>query len=288
MKYGYHCVEYWIPLHCILNINSCSIHFGFRCCVVIYIKRRKTVINTYIIYIYYYNVIMPKSCCVYGCNTNTKTERKNRAPGTVRNVFRFPNKGDEPFERQRWIDVIGKIYANLKVEDETVVCSLHWPGCFEKIEVRGKWRPVHPPSIFKGIPSSIVSPPPPPQRKTTRTSCHERNTAEDELAEFYKLDNITYSSLKETLLNNKKSFAVRFTNFENNDALFVQSVEFCNGVPSFLLKIYESLKFETYHHGVRCYVTTLSKNRVIKIDKWSKFEEALHFLSSKELYNKMV
>ena len=95
---------------------------------------------------------MPKSCCVCGCNTNTKTERKNRAPGTVRNVFRFPNKEDEPFERQRWIDVIRKINANLKVEDETVVCSLHWPGCFEKIKVRRKWRPVHPPSIFKGIP----------------------------------------------------------------------------------------------------------------------------------------
>ena len=102
------------------------------------------------------------------------------------------------------------------------------------------------------------------------------------------MGNITYSSLKETLLNNKNSFAVRFTNFENNDALFVQSVEFCNGLPSFLFKIYESLKFETYHHGVRCYVTTLSKNRVIKIDKWSKFEEALRFLSSKELDNKMV
>ena len=39
---------------------------------------------------------------------------------------------------------------------------------------------------------------------------------------------------------------------------------------------------------MRCYVTTLSKNRVLKIDKWSKFEEALRFLSSKELDNKMV
>ena len=45
-----------------------------------------------------------------------------------------------PFERQRWIDVIRKINANLKVEDEIVVCSLHWPGYFKKIKVRGKWR----------------------------------------------------------------------------------------------------------------------------------------------------
>ena len=36
------------------------------------------------------------------------------------------------------------------------------------------------------------------------------------------------------------------------------------------------------------YVTTLSKNRICKIDKWSKFEEALRFLCSRELDNKMV
>ena len=53
---------------------------------------------------------MLKTCCVYGCNTNTKAERKKREPGKVINVFRFPCKAD-PFEHQRWIDIVGKINA---------------------------------------------------------------------------------------------------------------------------------------------------------------------------------
>ena len=59
-------------------------------------------------------------------------------------------------------------------------------------------------------------------------------------------------------------------------------------VPSLLRKISESLKFETFHIGVKCYVTSLSKNRITKLDKWSKLEEALRFLHSKKLDNKTM
>ena len=83
---------------------------------------------------------------------------------------------------------------------------------------------------------------------------------------------------------------VHFTAFVNSDSntLFVQSLEFCNGVPNFLIKISESLKFETFHLGVKCSVTSLSKNRITKLDKWSKLEEALRFLNSRDLDNKMM
>ena len=91
---------------------------------------------------------MPKTCWVYECNTNTKTERKKREPRKVINVFRFPGKADPFQHHQRWIDVIGKINEDLKVDDETVVCSLHWPDDFETNKVRGIWRPVDPTSDF--------------------------------------------------------------------------------------------------------------------------------------------
>ena len=66
------------------------------------------------------------------------------------------------------------------------------------------------------------------------------------------------------------------------------TLEFSNGVPYFLFEIFDSLKFETFHLGVQCFVTTLLKNRICKIDKWSKFEEALRFLNSRKLDLKMI
>ena len=148
---------------------------------------------------------------------------------------------------------------------------------------------MHPPSVFEGIPTSIVPPTPPPQRSTSRTSCQELNTKEDELMKFNILDCIdSYLSLKDVLINNKKSFSIRFAAFENNDTVFIQSLDYSNGVPLFVFKIFESLKFETYHLGVQCYITSLSKNRISKIDKWSQFEEALRFLNSREIEHKVT
>ena len=89
------------------------------------------------------------------------------------------------------------------------------------------------------------------------------------------------------LTNDKRNFTVPFTTFVNGDILFLLSLSFFYGVPSFLLKISESLKFETFHIGVKCYVT-LSKNRITKLDKWSKLEEVLRFLHSKKLDNKTM
>ena len=233
---------------------------------------------------------MGKSCCVYGCNTWTKKEKRERHPNITINVFRFPDEEDESNEYHRWVSVIGKINANFKVGRETVICSKHWPIAFEQYKSRyGKWRPVHPPSVFDGIPSSIVPPPPPPSRPTSRTSCHQRNTLPDELELFTRLDEFNFHSLKDVLLKNERSFSVNVICFSIQDSLMVQSTHYENGVPLFLLKIYEDLRFETFQLGIKCYVNTLTRNRVIKMDKWSKFEEALNFLSSREAdNNKMI
>ena len=75
---------------------------------------------------------MGKTCCVYACNSNYNSERKTHDK-EIR-VFRFPKDSDE---RQRWIAVISKINANLRVTDNTVVCSLHWPEKFETKELHG-------------------------------------------------------------------------------------------------------------------------------------------------------
>ena len=102
------------------------------------------------------------------------------------------------------------------------------------------------------------------------------------------MDEINYLDLKDNLINKKKSFNVEIICFEIKESLMVQSVQFENGVPLFLFKIYETLKFESFHLGVKCYVTTLTKNRFSKIDKWSKFEEVLRFLSTRIVDNKIT
>ena len=47
--------------------------------------------------------------------------------------------------------------------------------------------------------------------------------------------------------------------------------------------ISNALKFEAFHIGVKVHIPFLSKNRVSHIDRWSVLEEALHFLSTKEI-----
>ena len=134
---------------------------------------------------------------------------------------------------------------------------------FDKYLCNGKWWPVHPPSIFifDGIPAASeyytlyhsTTFPATLLRKTTRTSCHERNTYPDEMNDFTQQQNLTYDSLKEVLFNRTRTFAAQDMAFENDNdnILFVQSVQFWNGIPSFLIKIQNNLKFETFHHGIK-------------------------------------
>ena len=98
---------------------------------------------------------------------------------------------------------------------------------------------------------------------------------------------MTYSTLKETLLNNKRQFSVPFTAFVNDNSLYLQSLSYFHGIPIFLIIISESLKYEAFHLGVRCYINSLSKNRITIIDRWSTLEEAVRFLNCKECNNKM-
>ena len=93
-----------------------------------------------------------------------RTTCQHKNENASKTVYRFPTDKDE---RQRWIDVVGKINANLKVTSETVVCELHWPHGYETVRKKGKNRPKYPPSIFEGIPQSILPNPSPKARETT-------------------------------------------------------------------------------------------------------------------------
>ena len=84
--------------------------------------------------------------------------------------------------------------------------------------------------------------------------------------------------MKESLLNNKKAFVCPVVAFLNENILTVQSSKFIDGIPFFMLRIYNNLHFEIFHYGVKCYISSLSKNRINTVDTWSKLEEIIWYL----------
>ena len=103
----------------------------------------------------------------------------------------------------------------------------------------------------------------------------------DELNAFFlELDKINYTNLKESLLNNKKDFVCLLVAFLDKNILTVQSSKFVDGIPLFMLRIYNNLRFETFHYGVKCYISSLSKNCKNTVDTWTKLEEIIQYLNS--------
>lgn len=226
-----------------------------------------------------------KKCCIFGCKTNyLSQEEEKQKLGKKLSVYRFPSNENE---KKRWISVIPN--NRLIVKKHTVVCGLHWPSDFEKVKVNGKFRPKHPPSIWPNqIPQSQIPTPLPPLRTTTKTSAAFRNTKEDELSSFIESDSIgNIEELKSTLCQQSRTFHVKFIPYIIDDIMHVQSALFQNGVPKFLVKIYDDLKFETYFQGKKITVASLSKNRVTSITLWSIFEEVIRYLDSFEPDHKL-
>ena len=86
--------------------------------------------------------------------------------------------------------------------------------------------------------------------------------------------------MKESLLNNKKDFFCPVVAFSDENILTVQSSKFVNGIPLFMSRIYNNLPFESFHYGVGCYISSLSKNRINTVDSWSKLKEIIRYLNS--------
>ena len=93
------------------------------------------------------------------------------------------------------------------------VCMRHWPANFEFTIVCGKIRPVNPPSIFKGLPPSLIPTPPSQPRPTTAACPISRNVLSDEHNAFQEADVIkTFGELQNKLADKKHDFA-RFSIF---------------------------------------------------------------------------
>ena len=86
--------------------------------------------------------------------------------------------------------------------------------------------------------------------------------------------------MKEILLNNKKDFICPVVAYLDENILTVQSSKFVDVIPLFLLRIYNNLHFETFHYGVKCYISSPSKNHINTVDSCSKQEKIIWYLNS--------
>ena len=208
---------------------------------------------------------MPRECCVTNC-TETK--------GT----YRFPNEPGDEERKKKWRAAIPR--DNIPDHKDTVICHHHWPKDTKMVKVRGKWKPVDPPSIFDCVHKSLIPTPPPPSRTTKRTSTDVRSLQPDEMSKWKEIDRIgDFISMKSQFKFKEFNCPLLiFTHLTNE--IIVQSVDFVEGtgVPKFLIKIQEDHSFETYHYGVRCFVPSLVKNRVTKLKHWSEIEEIIRHL----------
>ena len=223
---------------------------------------------------------MVKKCCVFGCTSNYASTKKRSSKNI--SVYRFPKLED----KQRWVKAIPN--ASLRVTAETVVCELHWPKGFETVSVNGKIRPKNPPSVWPNVPPSQIPTSLAPPRPTRRSSSEARNPDVDQVSAFHDMDNIDFLSLKDILINQKRKFDTTFSSFLIEDTLYVQSNNYTNGVPNFMLRIYDNLNFETFHHGFKCFHPALTKNRVTQITGWSIFEEIIRYLNQMTLNNRQT
>ena len=80
-------------------------------------------------------------------------------------------------------------------------------------------------------------------------------------------------------MTNDRDLPVNYVSFFVEDVIHIQSQLFLNGVPYFVVRIFSDLRFECFHYGVRCMITSLSKNRISKVTTWSILDEIINFLN---------
>lgn len=202
-------------------------------------------------------------CCIPECCRTYRSVKKN---GEAVSFYSMPNDNSKD-DRQEWKEVVKSLYPEVQINDKTFICSLHWPKNPPMVSYRGKERPAVPPSVF---PSALA------------TTSQKQNVECDELIHFKQLNNVDFEKLKDGLINKKRVMVVDYNAFVNQEAIYVQSKEFFEGLPEFLLKIKSNLDYEAFHMGVKVYIPSLNRNRIYKLRDWSCIEEALRFLNSRD------
>ena len=116
-------------------------------------------------------------------------------------------------------------------------------------------------------------------RTTKRTSFVIRSTLPDEIELFNQRDKVSFSEIIARTTGKHNAFCCPTTSFVNGALLRIQSQEFSEGVPKFLVCIEETLNFDCYHMGIKINIPCIAKNRITTLT-WSALEEVVRSLNS--------
>ena len=151
---------------------------------------------------------MVKLCTIPGCNPNYHSRRgaefnKKKVP-----VFRIPSDKED---RDAWLKAIP--FKNIVSSKEAVICEQHWPSSYPTMSKKGRLRPRDPPPVWQtSIPPSCIPNLPATRCTTKRASFVIRSTQPDELDEYRKSDQASFSDIKERV-SNKRPFVLLSNNF---------------------------------------------------------------------------
>ena len=79
---------------------------------------------------------------------------------------------------------------------------------------------------------------------------------------------MSFSTLKDGLINKgkKQEHQHSVLSLVLKNCIIIQSNQFINGIPLFVIKVDETLSFEIYHCGIECRIPSLSSNRITTND----------------------
>ena len=152
----------------------------------------------------------------------------------------------------------------------------------------GRTRPKDPQSVWPGVPPSCVPRPTPAPRSTKKSSMEVSNSKHDELDFFREMDKVSYNYIVERVAIKIHNFRCLVVAFCNDNSSNLQSVNFSEVVPNFLLVINESLEFKPFHMGIRVSISCVVKNNIRLLNNsWSAIEEIVTSLNLYETSHKV-
>ena len=116
-----------------------------------------------------------------------------------------------------------------------------------------------------------------------RSSISVRAIQPDELKKFREQDTSAFADLRKRLIDEKEFFSCSTTVYFSSSSHCIESSELSGGVPKLIIKIEDTLKFETFHMGMRISIPWLYMNNITQLQSWSTLEEVVRHLSAYEV-----
>ena len=148
--------------------------------------------------------------------------------------------------------------------------------------MKGKERPASEPAVFSNLPASVVPTPQAKVRDSEKLTALHRSRQDDEYQVYQEHDELRL----EDVCGQVTELGDDITAFPTEGSVIVQSTNFVCGMPKFVIRIGKDASYQAYHAGVQCRIATLTKNRIVLLDKWSRLEEAIRYLRNRELDRK--